>query len=562
MSSNPTKLTINGDGRPRFVVVKPQKMFESKGGEVYTPTTVKGYVGKAVDLDGATEYCSKASPTDLAMNGPEKVTNTGFEMDTAGWAQVGNHSMSRTTADFQSGIACLEVVATGAGSGSNCIYQTFAGGGQFVIGKTYTLDFWAKSVAGNTNLHFEGFSGSYPGQNLSLTGSWTRYRMTVKAVATNTGFVFWLGGAGTFRLDNISITEAYDFSLLAWVRTSTVTANEDILNNNSYAFRLYKQITTGRLFAAVFDGVDTVASGSNGGFADDQWHLLVGSFVRSGNAAVYVDGNIGLTTPAMSGLGKPTYGTMTIGAFLGGGGGLFNGLIGELQIVRGYALSAAEIAAIYANGIPWGHAQGTVVAHYRWRGTTDADFLKDESASGNNLTGMNVTQAADQVSGSYKTIDRLTAVARVNHRVVTTVGSVLNETFGKVVSVDDTNDQLVIDGWTYAQPADGTPFAIDGFVVDMPRTEELTEEYDPYQVVQQLWRGRESARFYGYRYSVEMDYATAVMADTIHGLAPVLNRTKDDRLILIPRADKPQFQYNVRYLKPFKLAKFGRARGW
>lgn len=77
----------------------------------------------------------------------------------------------------------------------------------------------------------------------------------------------------------------------------------------------------------------------------------------------------------------------------------WNSLIGQVQVVSGHALTPTEVASLYNKGgvLNSSYASGTVVCWYKWSGKTDAVFLQDYSASGNNLTGTNVTQADDQV---------------------------------------------------------------------------------------------------------------------------------------------------------------------
>lgn len=76
----------------------------------------------------------------------------------------------------------------------------------------------------------------------------------------------------------------------------------------------------------------------------------------------------------------------------------FPSQIGQIQIISGYALTQGEITELYNRGgrLKPSYGGGTVVAWYKWDGKTDAEMLNDYSASGNDLTGTNVT-TADQV---------------------------------------------------------------------------------------------------------------------------------------------------------------------
>lgn len=79
------------------------------------------------------------------------------------------------------------------------------------------------------------------------------------------------------------------------------------------------------------------------------------------------------------------------------------GQIGEMQIITGHGLTRAEITAAFTNGLSASYSAGTVAIWYKWSGGDNTTMLKDYSASGNNLTGNNLT-TADQVKikTSYK----------------------------------------------------------------------------------------------------------------------------------------------------------------
>jgi hypothetical protein len=79
----------------------------------------------------------------------------------------------------------------------------------------------------------------------------------------------------------------------------------------------------------------------------------------------------------------------------------FLGQVGEFQIIREHNLSETEITDAYTNGLKESYSAGTVVAWYKWSGSSDAVMLQDYSASGNNLTGNNLT-TADQVKVGTK----------------------------------------------------------------------------------------------------------------------------------------------------------------
>jgi hypothetical protein len=103
--------------------------------------------------------------------------------------------------------------------------------------------------------------------------------------------------------------------------------------------------------------------------------------------------------------------TLAIGRYSSASQNFFDGKIGETQIITGKALTRAEIMAAYTQTLNGEHfdasySGGTIVAWYKWSGDNDTGFLDDTSPTlgGNDLTGVNVDKAGDQViiNGGYK----------------------------------------------------------------------------------------------------------------------------------------------------------------
>lgn len=165
-------------------------------------------------------------------------------------------------------------------------------------------------------------------------------------------------------------------------------------------------------------------------------------------------------------------------------------------------------------------------------------------------SSVNTVYAADSVTetgGDFSTI--LTGM-----RVFCPVNP---PSFGKITEIDTSNPAapvLRIDGWNNGTPANGSAFVIDGYVVDLPRCQVLTEELDPYVVVHKLYRGRRKASLYGWNYTCVLDYSGLLTADALNDLLQPLNPGPDDRLILIPRADAPHYQYNAYWDGGYRLA--------
>jgi hypothetical protein len=129
------------------------------------------------------------------------VTNTGFEVDMTGYASTnGATSFSRITSDSRSGTACAEAVTSSTGQPVRIDIATPS---NVIIAGT----FWAKSVSGNTSLTVARGNGGNA-QTVILTTSWQQF-FYVSTVGTenpsvSTSIIGWtLGGAGTFRLDDV-----------------------------------------------------------------------------------------------------------------------------------------------------------------------------------------------------------------------------------------------------------------------------------------------------------------------------------------------------------------------
>jgi len=133
------------------------------------------------------------------------ITNGGFETNTNGWAIFAGGAISRITSDFYVGAACLQVIASSSGDG----VRTDSSGGPVAqpTAKRYSTRFAAKSVSGNTTLRIARGNGSQQVQ-VTLTSSWQVFDVAVNgtespSTATNL-LAFYLAGAGTFLLDDIS----------------------------------------------------------------------------------------------------------------------------------------------------------------------------------------------------------------------------------------------------------------------------------------------------------------------------------------------------------------------
>lgn len=154
---------------------------------------------------------------------------------------------------------------------------------------------------------------------------------------------------------------------------------------------------------------------------------------------------------------------------------------------------------------------------------------------------------------------------RVGHRVTSFVvssGKPNKPVFAKILSVDDVNDIITVDEWIGGTPTNAQPIVVDGFVMDLPRCQEMTEVFTPDNLIHKLYRRRKDTKFYGWGYRCTLDYSAYATGDMFLDLIPGLNLGENDRLVLIPRKDVPQFQYNVYFADPINLSLYGKSPGY
>lgn len=134
--------------------------------------------------------------------------------------------------------------------------------------------------------------------------------------------------------------------------------------------------------------------------------------------------------------------------------------------------------------------------------------------------------------------------------------------------IDDNSTTRWTDTITDANLGDEPPggtvpgFVVDGWIADLPRCQEMIETFEPYTLIHRLHRGTVRAKFFGWQYHISLDYSKFLSADAIQDLRRQLHASPDGRLILLPRRDAPQFQYNVYCDEPLNIARYGKSPGY
>lgn len=200
-----------------------------------------------------------------------------------------------------------------------------------------------------------------------------------------------------------------------------------------------------------------------------------------------------------------------------------------------------------------GHSGSTPNLNAKWRvlAVPNANSLQ---------IGVNIT-----VGGTGGTLQKTPAFAgrgfAVGRRIAIEPTTNQALKYGKLTTIDDANNVLTVDSWYAGTPTNGSAFKVDGWIADLPYCNDLTERFEPDVLVHNLWRSRKKSKHYGWKYQCSLDYSKGIVGDTFLLIAPHLNMRKEDRLILIPRVDKPEFNYNVFFSESFDLSQLGQGLG-
>lgn len=132
--------------------------------------------------------------------GTEQITNGTFEVNSTGWAATGGGTgaaVARTTTDFHSGVASLNVTAT---SGLRTAATTVSS----VPGKAFIVSLWLKATVGNTITVYVGSKVAANSVSVTSTGSWQQVSTTITATTTSTNFSVD-SSTVNFLLDDVSV---------------------------------------------------------------------------------------------------------------------------------------------------------------------------------------------------------------------------------------------------------------------------------------------------------------------------------------------------------------------
>lgn len=399
--------------------------------------------GSAVGLNGTDQYTSISNPVGISDNGPEILANGGFETytGTQGNGLTATYTSWVDVNGSNTVLACDTVNTNygGAnalrlnGSATGWVRQTVT-----VLPSTkYALTFWTAGDGTNAG-RYKVYDLTHSADILGITStavtsgtySIIRYVFTAPAGCTQIRIEFIAPATGYALFDQCSFRRIYDLSISIWLKRETPPSSgrEYILSKyygdygREWNLRFIgtgegADADTGKISFGIgyigdSNGFSNVQSTTK--FAAGQWYFVTATLQNVGLAnsvmKIYVNGVLEATNTSVN---IPSYNSgslFCVGSVRNATVFLhyFKGQIGEVQIVRFTDISQSNVSAAtltqaYRRGIPssWIGGGSQVVAWYDFRGVSDGQMLRDKSGTGNNLTGVNVSQSGDQVKAQY-----------------------------------------------------------------------------------------------------------------------------------------------------------------
>ncbi|MCX6770917.1 MAG: DUF2341 domain-containing protein [Candidatus Micrarchaeota archaeon] len=300
--------------------------------------------------------------------------NVTGDMQFSGWAKAGGVGFARSAGTYHSGASSASVSgAEGSYAYNSALMGPLAGDAKYV------LSFWARVGTTGTPLARYALYDTINNAYLSASGQWLYANATggadggiIEPAATDTAWRqvvnvfktlpnarmqlrFYPISGVPYNIDDVSVTQASDFSMLAWVRAdaiqpggvlfsqmSTVDGKPQGINwavgtDNTLTMGMYSSSSKGASDGSAASILPAVS------LADCDWHQVALSVDRTGNYSVYLDGVL-YQQPAGFSLGS----LESSGAFYIGSPGA-SGFAGELGEVRFYkrSLTPADVLGHY-----------------------------------------------------------------------------------------------------------------------------------------------------------------------------------------------------------------------
>ena len=184
-----------------------------------------------------------------------------------------------------------------------------------------------------------------------------------------------------------------DFSISVWTKTTNSSSNNVIINREGVKPRWYLRIDgNGKILAVIDDGttaITNIGSDITTNMVDGNWHHIIVTFDRSGNAQSYIDGNAEGVARNISAVGNiDNNNDIRIGRRYDN----TDNFIGEMKNLMLFkrVLSPAEVLAIYQNN-PFDYEKN-VVSEWDMSNINPKDV--GYRRLGNDGTGVSLTAAS------------------------------------------------------------------------------------------------------------------------------------------------------------------------
>lgn len=215
----------------------------------------------------------------------------------------------------------------------------------------------------------------------------------------NQDLKLYLNGAGSVFVDNISLTQAYDYAI-AWSDTVQDSGNDQVFmgahsntSSNNNGFFLYRYNIDNRLTMFVQDGSGYNAGIDFGIHNDNEKASFVYQLSRTGYKYSVKNNTVVGATNASVNIGKVIFGNpLTVGRRADNGIQFFKGKIAPVQIIRFTNIEQSNMNPTtfkVGQQIFGGGAETVLLLDWK-DGTTINNTLKDYSAVNHTITGVNI----------------------------------------------------------------------------------------------------------------------------------------------------------------------------
>lgn len=367
----------------------------------------------AVDLDGSTEYTENTSPSNLDLNDANSITslprNSTFEDNATDWATNGTHVVTVDATSKLTSTHSGKIAASGIGD-STTNFASLADDKftAIVSGNIYTMQMQVRADLSDTDIIIVIGGKAKTFSSVDQTSELLFFNFLATSAEVGQKIIVYLSQADDVFIDEVDLSRAYDLTVLVWFKANDVAGGQGgmvsyIEGSGGTDVGYDWVVRSGKLRINSTNSITFLSTVGVTDVDDTTWHL--GAFILdrvNAETNIYLNGVSdasggtpkAFTIPATRPSGSST--SLRVGTQ--GSNQEFNGLLGEIQIIRGQILTAAEILTAYNRGRGGKHflPNSNAISWYRWGGGNNTIFLQDEQGT-NNLTGVNVTQSGDQV---------------------------------------------------------------------------------------------------------------------------------------------------------------------